>query len=154
LWLGWFLVIAGWLGQPFLTTGAGQPGFRIASQFLTPLGLIFGAALVLGGYACTLWCYQAMGNAWRIGINPKEKNLLVTAGPYRAVRHPIYLFQIVMLAGVLLLLPTVCSLALLLIHLACVLVKSSDEEAYLRGVHGKAYEEYVARTGRLFPWFG
>jgi protein-S-isoprenylcysteine O-methyltransferase Ste14 len=92
-----------------------------------------------------------MGNAWRIGINPGEKNLLVTAGPYRTIRHPIYLFQVVMLAGVVLLLPTLCSMLILAIHLVCVLIKACDEESYLRDVHGQEYEDYLARTGRLLP---
>ena len=107
--------------------------------------------MTAAGYAGTLWCYAAMGNTWRIGINRREKNPLVTQGPYRVVRHPIYLFQIVMLVGVLLLLPTVLSVSILVIHLLCVLAKSSDEESYLLTVHSDEYRDYLARTGRLFP---
>ena len=152
LWLGWFVVILVWLGQPFLIqSDQAIPGLRLASSLLTPFSLVAGLVLILIGYACTLWCYKVMGTAWRIGINPGEKNFLVTGGPYGAVRHPIYLFQIVMLAGVVLLLPTLCSLLILVIHLICVLIKACDEESYLRGVHGKDYEGYMARTGRLLP---
>jgi len=41
----------------------------------------------------------------------------------------------------------------LAIHLVCVLIKACDEESYLRGIHGKDYEGYMARTGRLLPKF-
>src|SRR5260370_30454585 len=150
LWLGWFIVIFVWLGQPFLIQRE-LPGLHLAPWLLNSFSLASGLILVLAGYACTLWCYKVMGNAWRIGINPREKNFLVTGGPYRTVRHPIYLFQIVMLAGVVLLLPPLCSLAILLIHVVCVFLKAGDEESYLRGIHGKAYEDYLARTGRLLP---
>ena len=61
--------------------------------------LIVGRALIAAGYLGTLWCYATMGDAWRMGINRAEKNELVNRGPYPFVRHPIYLFQIVMLAG-------------------------------------------------------
>ena len=153
LWVGWLAVIAVWLGQPWLI-GAHADGW-VAVQLLAPLmksaSLVLGAMLVAAGYAGTLWCYFAMGNTWRIGINRKEKTELVTAGPYRLVRHPIYLFQLLMLLGAALLLPTILSLVILALHLTCIQIKASDEEAYLLGVHGEQYRDYLARSGRLFP---
>ena len=103
------------------------------------------------GYACTLWCYTVMGNAWRMGVNRAEKTLLVTRGPFQWVRHPIYLFQVLMLAGTALLLPTLISLLVLVVHVVCLVVKAADEEAYLRSVHGEEYGNYVSRTGRFLP---
>ena len=40
-----------------------------------------------------------MGDAWRIGINRKEKNQLITRGPYAVVRHPIYVSYMLMALG-------------------------------------------------------
>ena len=152
LWAGWFLVIVAWMGQPFLAGSSNlPPGLRMSSSLLHPLGLVFGLALTVAGYAGTLWCYAVMGNTWRMGINRQEKNPLVTRGPFRVVRHPIYLFQVVMLAGVAPLLPTLLSLVILVLHLACVLTTAADEEAYLVTVHGQAYRDYCSRTGRLLP---
>ncbi len=153
LWIGWFLVIAAWLGQPILIAyGLGALGLRpLAPALLNASSLALGIALIVLGYTGTLWCYSIMGNAWRIGIDQKEKTSLVTEGPFRIVRHPIYLFQIVILLGVLLLLPTALSLLILIIHLVCVSVKALDEESYLLRMHGEQYRNYLSRTGRLFP---
>lgn len=152
LWLGWLLVIAAWMGQGFLVKSASDSAWRqLSGELLHPAGLAFGVALTLAGYAGTIWCYVIMGDAWRIGIDRAEKNSLVTRGPYRVVRHPIYLFQVVMLAGAVLLLPTVIAVLALLVHLVCVLIKAVDEEKYLLTVHGETYRAYRARTGRLFP---
>jgi len=152
LWLGWFLVILGWIGQPVaIHTGALGWFAQISPALVNPLTLALGIILIAGGYAATLWCYAIMGDAWRMGINQKEKNSLITRGPYGRVRHPIYLFQIVMLAGAALLLPTPLSLAVLLVHVVCVLIKAVDEETYLLGVHGDDYRNYMSRTGRLMP---
>jgi protein-S-isoprenylcysteine O-methyltransferase Ste14 len=152
LWAGWMLVILAWIAQPLLVGSKVElPGLRIHPQCLHPAGLIGGIVFTVAGYASTIWCYVIMGNAWRIGINRKEKNELVTAGPYRRIRHPIYAFQSLMLAGAVLLLPTICSVAVLLLHLICVITKARDEEAYLLGVHGDAYREFMTKTGRLFP---
>jgi protein-S-isoprenylcysteine O-methyltransferase Ste14 len=152
LWAGWLLVVATWIVQPFFAGEAATWAWlRLTTEWLRPAGLWLGLALVVGGYAATLWCYTIMGSAWRIGINQQERNALVTAGPYARVRHPIYAFQVVMLAGALCLLPNAVSVAVLAFHLLCVWVKASDEEAYLLTVHGPAYGEYRARAGRLFP---
>ena len=154
LWFGWFAVIAVWIGQPFLTgEKVSQPVWSLSPALLNPWSLAFGFMLAVLGYAGTLWCYHAMGNTWRIGINAKEKTTLVRSGPYRRVRHPIYLFQIVMLAGAALLLPTPASVFILALHGICVLIKATDEERYLTTVHGDAYRDYVSATGRLFPRF-
>lgn len=153
LWIGWFLVIAAWLGQPILVAcGLGAPSLRpLTPALLNASSLALGIALIVVGYTGTLWCYSIMGNAWRIGIDQKEKTSLVTEGPFRIVRHPIYFFQIVILLGVLLLLPTALSLLILIVHFVCVSVKALDEESYLLRVHGEQYRNYLSRTGRLFP---
>ncbi len=154
LWAGWMLVILAWIVQPLLLGNKAEwPGLRIHPQCLHPAGLIGGIVFTVAGYASTIWCYVIMGNSWRIGINRKEKNELITAGPYRRIRHPIYAFQSLMLAGAVLLLPTICSIAVLLLHLICATIKARDEETYLLGVHGDAYREFMAKTGRLFPRF-
>ena len=154
LWFGWLLVSAAWIAQPFLIGSPGTdrwlgiiPGF--GGSFLLYPGL----ALIAAGYGATLRCYAAMGDSWRIGINQREKNALITAGPYRRVRHPIYLFQSMMLVGVAFLLPTAISLLTLGAHLCCVFVKAADEEEYLLAIHGSRYDKYRSETGRLLPRF-
>ncbi len=155
LWIGWVLIVAVWAGQPiFMGQGPGVQVFRpLTTTLLNAWSLVLGLALIILGWAATLWCYSIMGSAWRIGIDQREKNPLVTEGPFRLVRHPIYLFQTVILFGALLLLPTALSLLTLIIHFVCVSVKAQDEESYLLRIHGEKYREYLSRTGRLFPKF-
>ena len=158
LWVGWLLAIAVWIGQPFFIGGENVASARNAWGFVLLCPRLLHAAVmsagilfIAAGYAGTLWCYAIMGDAWRIGVNEKEKNQLVTRGPFARVRHPIYALQVLMLAGAALLLPTVCSVVLLVFHLVCVWLKAADEEAYLLTVHGEKYREHMKRTGRIFP---
>ena len=79
---------------------------------------------------------------------------LVTDGPFRYVRNPIYLAGITMLLGVGLLYPTWEVEDLLLplflfayFHLAVVRI----EEPALRQHFGATYEEYCRRVSRWFP---
>lgn len=152
LWVGWLFVILVWVGQSTVVrTQSDWPGVVFFPSLLKLPLFVTGIVLVIGGYACTLWCYVAMGNTWRIGVNKSEKTTLVERGPYHAIRHPIYAFQLVMLAGAALLLPTVLSFAILVLHYICALIKAVDEENYLKTVHGQTYVDYMARTGRMVP---
>lgn len=151
LWAGWMLVIVGWLAEAFLIGRLDVSGFRIIPEFSNATCLVIGLAVVALGYAGTLCCYAAMGDLWRIGIDHTKKVALVSSGPYRYIRHPIYSFQMVMLIGAFLLLPAGFSLVLVFAHLCCVRIKAADEEAYLLTTLGDEYRQYLARTGRLFP---
>jgi protein-S-isoprenylcysteine O-methyltransferase Ste14 len=152
LWLGWFLVIAIWIGQPWITGSVTLgPVLTRWPALMHPASLIGGVALLLAGYAGTLWTYSAMGDSWRIGVDRNERTRLISFGPYAWVRHPIYAFQVVMLAGAVLLLPTLLSIAALVLHVVCVRIKARDEEQHLLTVHGQDYRDLCARTGGILP---
>lgn len=152
LFLGWFIVIAGWAGQPLIIGRYGHTGFfSFINVLYIQHGFIIGLALALAGYAGTLWCYKTLGDSWRLGVDSKVKTVLVNQGIYSYVRHPIYLFQIVILIGMAWLLPTPFSLAILLIHFICISIMAMDEEAYLMKTHGSEYRQYFLSTGRFLP---
>lgn len=155
LWVGWTLVILCWIFQPLWVRGTGSwHGVIWTSKHSIPVQEVAGVFLIVAGYAATLWCYAAMGAAWRIGIDEKGTSKLVKSGPYHAIRHPIYGFQMTMLMGAALLLPTWISLAILVIHYVCATIKAIDEERHLTGVFGEEYRTYMKETGRFAAKFG
>jgi protein-S-isoprenylcysteine O-methyltransferase Ste14 len=118
-------------------------------------GHVAGAVLAIGGIAATAAAQLAMGEAWRIGVDPGERTRLVTGGPFAIVRNPIYAGMIPCLAGIALLVPTVLTIAgALLILLALELQTRLVEEPHLRRTHGDVYVEYAARVGRFLPGTG
>ncbi len=154
LWMCWLFVITGWIGQPLVVRiGGKNPLFSISDLLLTDVGKAIGLLFLISGYAGTIWCYRILGDSWRVGVNRKERTHLITTGPYRFVRHPLYAFQIMMLVGAGLLLPTLYSLFILVVQMLSVRIKAADEENYLLAVHGATYKEYVSATGRLLPRF-
>ncbi len=58
LWAGWAFVVASWFTLPFLS----GPVSALPSC-IHPVGSFVGVLMMLGGYAGTLWCYVAMGDA-------------------------------------------------------------------------------------------
>jgi len=68
------LVVVAWLTLPFLSlSGKEVPGAAIIPSLVGPVGRIFGLIMMATGYAGTLWCYAAMGNAWRMGVDRRGK---------------------------------------------------------------------------------
>lgn len=152
LWAGWLLVIAGWIAQPVIVRPYKDTVlFSFIGFLYHPAGLFIGILLMFGGYIGTLWCYMAIGDSWRIGISRNEKTELIIHGPYKYIRHPIYLFQIIMLLGVTCLLPTLFSFSMNLFHFVFAFLKSSDEENHLMNIHRAGYMKYLSGTGRFFP---
>jgi protein-S-isoprenylcysteine O-methyltransferase Ste14 len=100
------------------------------------------------GIAWALYSLSYLGN--RFSIVPEARGL-VTSGPYRLVRHPIYLGEII--AGFGLVLPTFFSLhaAVLAVFLAAQLVRTYFEERVLRTTYPQ-YEAYARHTHRLIPF--
>src|SRR3989304_3537241 len=63
LWGGWFIVIVGWVGQPFIIrNAAGTALFGFVPPLLHPLGVAAGILLVVVGTAVTFWSYVALGD--------------------------------------------------------------------------------------------
>lgn len=120
-----------------------------------PLGHAAGVTLALTGIALTFGAQLAMGDAWRIGVDPEERTELVTGGPFRLVRNPIYSAMIPALLGLVLLVPSVVAIGgLLAIVAALELQVRLVEEPHLLRVHGDEYASYAARVGRFLPGSG
>src|SRR5713101_629089 len=86
----------------------------------------------------------------RFSIVPEARGL-VTSGPYRLVRHPIYLGEI--LAGFGLVLPTIIGLPAIVfvVFVAAEVVRTYYEERVLRRTYPE-YAAYAAGTRRLIPF--
>ncbi|HEY8514119.1 MAG TPA: isoprenylcysteine carboxylmethyltransferase family protein [Candidatus Binatia bacterium] len=121
----------------------------------TTLARVVGLVAYALGVAGTLWSQLAMGDSWRIGVDPSERTTLVTRGPYRSVRNPIFSFMVLAVAGLALLTPNVLALAAVAALIVAVEIQVKKvEEPYLERTHGDAYRAYRARTGRFVPGIG
>jgi protein-S-isoprenylcysteine O-methyltransferase Ste14 len=103
----------------------------------------------------TAHAQTALGASWRGDVDPDARTELVTTGPYRWVRNPIFSWTGATSIGIGLLVPNLLAVAMVAASLAShqVLVRLV-EEPYLRRVHGERYIEYARRTGRFLPGIG
>ena len=114
-----------------------------------------GIAVFALGLAATLAAQFAMGDAWRIGVDPGERTELVTSGPFTLVRNPIFSGMLPASLGLALMVPNaVALLGLVALTVALEIQVRLVEEPYLLSTHGERYAEYAGRVGRFVPGLG
>jgi len=131
-------------------------GFVVAAWGLArlwaPLGDVLlwpGRGLVAVGIALIVWSALAFRRAQTTIVPHQPPSALVEAGPYRFSRNPIYLADLVILAGAALILGAPLALILLVPFREVVLrLFILPEEAVLERALGPAYLDYKARVPR------
>jgi protein-S-isoprenylcysteine O-methyltransferase Ste14 len=122
-----------------------------AQTGITPQ-LAAGLALVAMGFAGRVVSFRYLGGGFSTAVAPDATGGLCTSGPYALLRHPLYAFYLLEMAGFLVAdANLICVLALLAV-LAATVVRMPKEEALLEAQFGPAYREYCARTRRLIPF--
>jgi protein-S-isoprenylcysteine O-methyltransferase Ste14 len=74
----------------------------------------------------------------------------VIAGPYRLIRHPLYVAEEIALIGFLMQYAWYAALAFLILHIGFQIRRMMYEESILRAVFPD-YDSYARRTARLIP---
>jgi protein-S-isoprenylcysteine O-methyltransferase Ste14 len=127
-----------------------ESSFPLAKTTGKPLGIV----LVALGMALVLWAAFHLKSAFLGEVEPRRDEL-VTGGPYRFVRHPVYLGMTIALAGVPVSLTSAPGLAAVLaLFLPSELYRARLEERALERRFGEVWRRYASRTGFLLPRFG
>jgi protein-S-isoprenylcysteine O-methyltransferase Ste14 len=144
-------LLAGVAAPILAITGALEPIAALDGK----IGHLVGGILFAVGLAATVWAQIAMGDSWRIGVDPVERTELVTDGPFELVRNPIFAGMLPTSLGLALLVPNAAALAgLCALLIALEIQVRVVEEPYLLRAHGARYADYAARVGRFFPGVG
>jgi protein-S-isoprenylcysteine O-methyltransferase Ste14 len=108
---------------------------------------IAGEAIALLGCCVLLRSVLSLGRSFSL---LPEARRLVTAGPYRYVRHPVYLGEITICGGLVLASVGVRNLVCAALFAAAQAYRMRLEERALSATFPE-YPAYAARTGRLLP---
>ncbi|NIM94213.1 MAG: hypothetical protein GTO18_10945 [Anaerolineales bacterium] len=118
--------------------------------------LVVGTFLYLLGIGLYLWGYRTLGNMFGIssgfGVVLSEDHRLIQEGPYRIVRHPMYLGLILAGVGALMIFRAWAVVMYTLI-LFGVAFRAYREEQLLSEVYGDEWEDYKRRVPGWFPRF-
>ncbi len=156
---GWLIFISlrlfglfGWLAVfAFML----NPGWMAWSRIHLPewarwLGVVMGILADLMGY----WVFSNLGTNVTPTVVTRTKAHLVASGPYRWVRHPLYVMGLIGFIGFALLAENWFIALTAVLVFVVLIVRTRKEEAKLIEKFGNEYREYMKTTGRFLPKIG
>jgi len=112
-----------------------------------PVMLAISNAVMAAGLAFALAALCALGKSF--SIIPQTRNLVVQ-GPYRLVRHPIYVGEIIQYFGLVLASVSIPKALVVLLLIVCQVYRSIQEEKLLTDTFPE-YLHYASKTARFLP---
>lgn len=175
-----FVILAGWVAfwlywlAAAIGVKAGRAnwtrfaGFRVAAVLLVLLLLRarvlkgqaivtspweqgIGLAVFLLGLALAVWARVCLGRNWGMPMSEKTDPELVTTGPYRSIRHPIYSGIILAMIGTAVAISLYWLIAAALLG-GYFLVSAVVEERTMGRLFPGSYPAYRRSTRRLIPF--
>ncbi len=132
-----------WLVSPASMAWSSVPLSSCARWVGVALGAVAGALWI--------WTFRTLGPNLTDTVVTRREHTLVTAGPYRWVRHPFYVSMALLLLGNSLATANWFIMAGGALLMTLIVIRSSTEERLLIARFGDAYRDYTARTGRFLP---
>jgi protein-S-isoprenylcysteine O-methyltransferase Ste14 len=110
-----------------------------------------GVGLAATSIPLLAWVHHTLGKHWSTSVQLQEGHTLVTSGPYRWVRHPMYAVLFAFFIGVSLISAFWLIVPLVVGSMLMLYMRLDKEEAMMIEQFGDAYRAYMRRTGRLLP---
>ena len=139
--------------EPRVTASAGT--FIMMLLIISPPGAagpelrVLSAILIILGTILSVYCIRRLGKSFSIMATARE---LVTEGPYKIIRHPLYGAEVVTITGMVIGHWSPVAAVLGLVWLALQIRRVQHEERILRDSFPE-YSDYARRVPMLLPGF-
>lgn len=123
-------------------------------EFNLPVDPLFrwsGVAVSAAGLVLLHWSHLALGRFFSLNLSFRDDHQLITSGPYRAIRHPVYAALILFFFGAAVTSANGVIIILASWFIVLFLLRIKREEQLLEQQFGDAYRSYKVTTGRLLP---
>ncbi len=108
--------------------------------------------LCAAGVSFALWARAVLGSNWSGAVTIKKDHEIITRGPYRVVRHPIYTGYLFATLGSALAVGEIRAVIALAMIVGGIIRKAGVEESLLSGRFPDTYPAYKKRTKKLIPF--
>ncbi len=116
---------------------------------VTAFRFIPGTAFCAAGFAGRIAALRALGKAYSLFMVPAEGSGLVTHGIYSKIRHPIYAFYLLEMAGFFIIFPGLETFVSFFAVCSATVYRVEKEEALLERFYGDAFRIYKKSTKKL-----
>jgi protein-S-isoprenylcysteine O-methyltransferase Ste14 len=101
-----------------------------------------------------VWSFKSLGDNYSQDIMIKKKHELITKGPFKLIRHPQYICQILLDLGA-----TAATLGyiiglLALIEIPIYIMRASIEDKLLSKYFAEKFSDYKKKSGFMIPFIG
>ncbi|MBI5839301.1 MAG: isoprenylcysteine carboxylmethyltransferase family protein [Chloroflexi bacterium] len=142
--MGLVVVLQPWLLPSISWSSAGPFGIGVQ---------ILGGILILGSFAVHIWARQHLRQFYVERVEVQNKHQVIQTGPYAYVRHPIISTFFSLAFGLLLLNPSIVTLAVM-IYIFWDFSRAALQEEELLTRSLPDYAAYMAQTPRFMPKLG
>lgn len=136
-----------------LLMAPGAAGPELATPLWPRTGLegALAVTLVILGLMYSIWARVRLAGNWSEQPAVKEGHTLVTTGPYKWTRHPIYTGVLVALLGSFVLFDRWQAFLGYAIIVLAFVIKLRVEERFMEEQFGDAYRQYMRKVAALVP---
>ena len=111
-----------------------------------------GCAVCLLGLGITIWARRTLARNWNVDVVFKEDHELITHGPYRYARHPIYTGLLTMFLGTAVARGRIDGFLAVVFCLLSFWIKLKQEEKLMLQHFPDSYPDYKQRVKALVPF--
>ncbi len=134
---------------PYLVIGMRQGLELDVPTWLRWIGLL----LVVAGPAFSYWSAYTLGRHFDLEVEVHEGHEIIDRGPYRIVRHPVYLGIAIHFIGACLATGNLLLIAgTVVVTFPALYLRAATEERLLRATLGPVYDAYARRVPMLIPF--
>ena len=110
-----------------------------------------GVSLGIVSLPLLIWVQRTLGKYWSTNLQLRKQHILITSGPYRWVRHPMYVALIAFFIASSLISANWLFILLATVAISGLYIRIGKEEKMMIEEFGDKYSDYMKRTGRLLP---
>jgi protein-S-isoprenylcysteine O-methyltransferase Ste14 len=98
------------------------------------------------------WVHYVLDKCWSVTLKLQTEHKLVTTGPYRRIRHPMYTVHMIYFLSWVLVSANFLFLIYYVLAVLLITLRIPKEERMMLEQFGEEYRVYMKRTGRLLPY--
>jgi protein-S-isoprenylcysteine O-methyltransferase Ste14 len=112
-----------------------------------------GASVAFIGVVFWIYSQAVLDRNWSPQLQVQKEHKLITKGPYKAIRHPLYTAMFIWVIGLSLFTANMVFALLAILTIIGLVARVPKEEKMMIETFGDEYEKYKKNTGRFFPKF-